>query len=62
MPPRDVERPKRKREYEHIKEPELKRAHLKRMQSVLLRQQLIKLEEKKEKQKANRLSLKFFYF
>jgi hypothetical protein len=45
-----------------LRSQSLSGAHLKRMQSVLLRQQLIKLEEKKEKQKANRLSLKFFYF
>ena len=34
MPPRGVESEKRKRQYEHIKESELKREHQKRMPNV----------------------------
>jgi hypothetical protein len=52
MPPRGVESSKRKRQHEHIKESELKRGLPEKTRKVLLRLRLIKLEKRKEKQKA----------
>ena len=62
MPPRGVERPKRKRQYEHIKESELKRGASEEDADRIAAATTNKTEEKKAKQKAKRLSISFFSF